>query len=885
MKSSNDTEEAELRYSQQLEICRGKINERMLTCEERLFSTQSGLSDMELSMFEGAVRGAMQWLARAVDDEVEELLESARQTAKRQLKQQQTVFDMKMATSRTAAAVSLQDQAQEMEAALHRKVEESLAAASISGGEVLAEAHQQIEELAAEVGTLKLKWSGTEEAMVVVKGLLSSSERSAAEWQTKAEDAAASAEKQLASVEATQGELTRCKDMLDAALVELEVKTQANLTLEQTVEEFLKESARLREESASAKTELTQALADLGIVTEENLTLSEQIQRLVQQAGEGESLRKERDAAREKGAMLQAALTRLDGEKAALQAQLDDARSEIDTMKARGAEAALAKSEARVAQLEAEAEEAAAEMARLAAELAEAKHMAGSGGQLLDEARATIARMQKVIDQAMTTLEAGFARLGLKSNHAPHAGCTEGEALDARVGALTSHCAQAMQKLEAALADLKASHASHAALEQKAARLQKESDASKQEARALAAERDELQAKCAALQKQVDAAGSGAMSATKQLALWKAEAQKLEAVVTLCCSKLDAALDPAAAAPTAAATCRSAAPVAAPAPAPAADEPAPSQRDALVEKAERLICAFEHVKRQLESMASALTDSQAALELLKTQLDSADGIGNAKMQKLQQEAKQQRAQLVTSALESLRHLRAHLVKAMSGLREVRPDGAGQPPLFSTQSEWQLESENVMRLELPTLILGNAIRSPKQSPRVLKGLSYDARPAPHRRRLSGDAILETGVHTAQPPHTARAALGRGPRAPARPVHADMLAPEPLGRNDAIPLAPNAPLGATPLATNSLSAPLQRRNIRPSTSNGDRDRVVDLRPGTRAGAWEHRASGARPGTPADAAWERSSESFPAKQPSSELREAQDDLREALAAFKEC
>ena len=227
----------------------------------------------------------------------------------------------------------------------------------------------------------------------------------------------------------------------------------------------------------------------------------------------------------------------------------------------------------------------------------------------------------------------------------------------------------------------------------------------------------------------------------------------------------------------------------------------------------------------MEASAAALGATREAFETLQSQLASADGIGSAKMAQLKLEAQHERAALVTSALESLRHLRSHLVTALSGLREVscverertRPSNtpgkvvssprALEPTQQGAQEEvrevrggWPLRLQGglpnhmVIRVELPLLC---QIRSPR--PRVLHGLSYEGvswqEPprALHGGRPRAKSSADAGAKVVSP-LSACAALGQTPpprlaRQPAALAeNEDLLAPEPLGRDDAVALRP-------------------------------------------------------------------------------------------------
>ena len=194
-------EAADTSYGQQLESCQQQLGVRLREAEEKIASqvTQAP-AEVDRAALQGAVHGALVELARAVLADVEELSEGHRRTAKETLSSWSSVFEMKLATSRTAAAVKLEAAAVEAEATMHRKIEESVKANAGRAGEALEESHRRFEELSAEMGALKLKASGVEEAFSMTKGLLRKSEAAQAEWLQRAEAAEADAAEQRAQV-------------------------------------------------------------------------------------------------------------------------------------------------------------------------------------------------------------------------------------------------------------------------------------------------------------------------------------------------------------------------------------------------------------------------------------------------------------------------------------------------------------------------------------------------------------------------------------------------------------------------------------------------------------------------------------------------------------
>ena len=213
---------------------------------------------------------------------------------------------------------------------------------------------------------------------------------------------------------------------------------------------------------------------------------------------------------------------------------------------------------------------------------------------------------------------------------------------------------------------------------------------------------------------------------------------------------------------------------------------------------------FLKLKLDLDSMEATLASNVEALEALQGKLNDADSNGDTKIIAVQEMAKKERAQLVSTALESLRHLRTHLVSALSGLREVitaptSPGAHGR--MLSTKHgdrlvwaphdrSWHIESEGqrdqlVMRLEFPPTMVG--VRAPvgaSRSPRIIKGLTYETHePAPPRftaSRLPSPRAVSRAQHHDVRSQTASGTTRRGAGAGTLPDLDDRVAPEPLGQ---------------------------------------------------------------------------------------------------------
>jgi hypothetical protein len=805
-KQPSTEDAAEVRYSELLEKSLGKITLAMHGAVDNCISAmhRDKLSDVELYALTGSVHSTFETLARSVAQELENVIEAAQQSSRQALKAQAVTFALKLETSRTAAAVTLEARATELEADMHRKLEEALLA--MAEGSLLTQTHAELEAVRQELAKLKLKSSNVDEAMGVLKEMLRTSENTASDWKSKHD-----------------------------ALAETEAALQVD-------------SHGLRRENLEAHAQLDDALTELGIKIEENMTLSEQITILVAQTGDGEAVRRERDALSEKARMLQGALAKLDAAQQERAAQLDAANAELVTLRSMPAE--LTKARVQLAERHRELTQAEARHNAVAAELVEMRRAAGGEGQRLEQLQTMTGNLWGIINSAMASLEDGFKRLGLNAP-APgskgKAGRTvqirepfEGEGdpaeappnLEARVEVLTSYCVTMMATLEQSMADLAASRTAHAELEQRNKALSATCARHERAATDLSQQLVEKQSKLDEVQKKLDAATAGGAGLNSKLAFGKAEVAKLRMEMRLCCTKLDAVLPPADGA--AAAAGRQAAADAAANGIADDDESWPPAE--LARRVEQVVLLLGQVRTDLALTADALGAARSAFKALQTQMGSADDIGNAKVAQVKLEEQQKRAALVTSALESLRHLRSHLIKALSGLREVpgsegdghkRPKtapGKEMPPkeltatAFEPQPEyWQvrgLPNEMVIRVELPQLSYSKTAH--QQRKRVVRGLSFEAQGSCPR------SPFETAAATAAP-HSARAAVGGGHLRLARNPLAlaekdDLAAPAPLGRDDAVALrsikdaaAPRPP--TTPRVSRELPASMM---LRPATT---------------------------------------------------------------------
>ena len=119
-----------MRYSELFEKSLGKITPTMREAVDNCISAmrRDKLSDVELYAITGSVHSTFEVLARSVAQELENVIEAAQQSSRLALKAQAVTFALKLETSRTAAAVTLEARATELEADMHRKLEEALRA-------------------------------------------------------------------------------------------------------------------------------------------------------------------------------------------------------------------------------------------------------------------------------------------------------------------------------------------------------------------------------------------------------------------------------------------------------------------------------------------------------------------------------------------------------------------------------------------------------------------------------------------------------------------------------------------------------------------------------------------------------------------------------------
>lgn len=814
---------SEMHYTTQLDLIKTELDTAFAECAERLHSSgavqhdEEGSAQLDVAAFESSVRGVVDWFSRCMYNKVDELSESHRTTAREALKAQATVYESKLDNSRTAASVEKQATEVEMKATMERKIQEQVRAARGAGGREFDELQERIGELEAEVEKMKLQQGGLEDALTQTQSQLR------ARWE----------------------ELTRCSSTLEDALKDLDVTTSNNATLEQRVADFVEESSKLRVECEQARSDLSDALQSLGIVTGENVSLSDQIKQLVQQASSADALRSKRDRAREQVAMLKKALQKLGEDNGALKTELSRSveahtaavetervalravQAKLDEAVAAGSGAAARLEEATQCtnRLEQDVERLEAEARASAEAFAKAEATRGAANETerqLRESRAMVDELQRTIDTAMSTLETLYKQLKLNLPDM-------GRVLSALVEALASptkdafdglaRAVEANEEMEAKISALEIAADERDALQLRVVELETQDSG----------QVGELKKQIAALQAEMGDVGSNAGAAAMEAQLWReAMAQTYNDVGMVLC-----------------------------------DNGVSGQ----LAKSKEKSLSHEQVAAHVGELIARFGTLRASLKQTLTQLKSFDSLQD-QMSKLEgavrEEARRERAALVTCALDSMSYLRAHLIHSLRGMREVEADASPpsfrHPPVENGGEHMLLpvctppREELVLRLELPSLDLLR-VRSQSTLPGVRRGLSYLPRPVARRPQWGGGPENEspTKMLASGPPLSPPSATTRpqttGPNATRpslsysrRPPPSDDLfrAAEPLhggARSVSESQSAGELVGGRPLtspkraATSSTtavvdsvhSAPLARRN-----AAGERKQMAERKP---------------------------------------------------------
>ena len=143
------------------------------------------LEDVAYKAVAEGVRGAVSTLSRAAADATQELWDAAQAEARKQIKAQQSVFEIKLARTRTASLVSLQNQAAEMEASKNRELESRASSGTGETNTDLEQAHKRLEELSRKLSGEEIMKKKLNELLVTTEQLHAASEAQVARLEAR----------------------------------------------------------------------------------------------------------------------------------------------------------------------------------------------------------------------------------------------------------------------------------------------------------------------------------------------------------------------------------------------------------------------------------------------------------------------------------------------------------------------------------------------------------------------------------------------------------------------------------------------------------------------------------------------------------------------------
>ena len=198
-----------------LEDCKTALSaaekETLAHLEQSLETAKAALDDATWSELDVGIRKAWDTLQRRANEQLESLSEAEASSAKEQLKDQAGVYEMKLEHVRKAGSVRLENQEASLEASFHKKMEDKIHELTDGSDNAVVRTQKQLHDLTEAMKELKLKHTGTEEALGMAQKAMKTSEARA--------DAAEAA---LSSLEA---EVVAVRGLLsDASLVELGVR-------------------------------------------------------------------------------------------------------------------------------------------------------------------------------------------------------------------------------------------------------------------------------------------------------------------------------------------------------------------------------------------------------------------------------------------------------------------------------------------------------------------------------------------------------------------------------------------------------------------------------------------------------------------------------------
>ena len=169
--------------------CTADLDVASKACLERLAyvlePVAEVLEDVAYKAVAEGVRGAVSTLSRAAADATQELWDAAQAEARKQIKAQQSVFEIKLARTRTASLVSLQNQAAEMEASKNRELESRASSGTGETNTDLEQAHKRLEELSRKLSGEEIMKKKLNELLVTTEQLHAASEAQVARLEAR----------------------------------------------------------------------------------------------------------------------------------------------------------------------------------------------------------------------------------------------------------------------------------------------------------------------------------------------------------------------------------------------------------------------------------------------------------------------------------------------------------------------------------------------------------------------------------------------------------------------------------------------------------------------------------------------------------------------------
>ena len=259
------------------------VKERVI---DALYPLVEDLDDAERTQFERAVSGAVESLSRSASTLGARLHEEGAEASRAALKTQKTWYEMKLDTVRKAAAVSLTNQANEMEASHNRQLEQQLSAANEGGDTALQEAHEQLEQLGLRYSGLQMTAKQAEETLRVTQRLLHIAEDKVAALES---EKAKLREQETASYQqfdTTRQELARARVDVERSEGECAILRESNFKLSDQVEELELELEEAQSERDEIMHERDEAKAEACRQEEQNGELRREVGELRQEATE-----------------------------------------------------------------------------------------------------------------------------------------------------------------------------------------------------------------------------------------------------------------------------------------------------------------------------------------------------------------------------------------------------------------------------------------------------------------------------------------------------------------------------------------------------------------------------------------------------------------------